>query len=151
SHTNYAGANRNFPRLRRTLNLEIWGRDMKSNIAWRRHLLTGAALIALGAPAYAQSIDTTTSWNGTSFISSRGIPNTATYGQTIPATNSQNHLTSFTFNLAQQSGTPPNYQAFVYQWDSATNRIVGPALFTSGPLVAPTTATANTYVPVTIN
>src|SRR5262249_24455430 len=118
----------------------------------RSVLLGGAAVMALGsAPALAQNIDTISSWNGTSFISSWGIPNTPTYGQTITANGVQNKLTSFTFELAQQAGTPPNYQAFVYQWDAANQRITGSALFTSAPLVAPTTANANTYVPVKVN
>src|SRR5262249_26126590 len=110
-----------------------------------------AAFLALGVPASAQSINTIPNWNGTSFISSWGIPNTATYGQTITATAAQNQLTGFTFELAQQSGTPPNYQAFVYQWDSVNQPIVGPALFTSAPSVAPTTANANTYAAVSFN
>src|SRR5262249_14373756 len=96
-------------------------------------------------------IDTIAQWNGTSFISSWGVTNTATYGQTITATNLNSKLNSFTFELSQTSGTPPNYQAFVYQWDPVNRHIVGPPLFTSAPLVAPTTANANTYTPVTIN
>jgi outer membrane autotransporter protein len=88
--------------------------------------------------ALAQNIDTTPQWNGTTFISSWGMPNTATYGQTITPTGlGQSRLTGFTFELFQQSGTPPQYQAFVFQWDATNNRITGPALFTSGILTAP--------------
>jgi uncharacterized protein with beta-barrel porin domain len=118
----------------------------------RARLMAGVSLAAvgLGSPAVAQNIDTISQWNGTSFISSWGATNTATYGQTITATNLQSKLTSFTFELTQ-SGPPPNYQAFVYQWDPTNRHITGPALFTSGPLVAPTTPNINTYVPVTIN
>lgn len=117
----------------------------------RACLMAGVSLatIAFGSSAMAQTIDTVSSWNGTTFISQWGVPNTATYGQTITGTNLNSKLNSFTFQLAQEAGTPPNYQAFVYQWDSANRRITGPALFTSAPSVAPTTANANTYAPVT--
>ena len=114
----------------------------------RQQLLCGAALLALSVPASAQAIDTIPLWNGTSFISSWGVTNTATYGQTFTATASQTRLSSFTFELSQQSGTAPQYQAFVYRFDSATNRIVGPALYTSGVVTAPTGAA---FTPVTFN
>jgi len=65
-------------------------------------LLGGVAFLALSVPASAQIIDTTPQWNGTSFISSWGIPNTATYGQTITPTAGQTRLSSFTFQLNQQ-------------------------------------------------
>jgi uncharacterized protein with beta-barrel porin domain len=114
----------------------------------RTQLLAGVALLALSAPASAQIIDTHPQWNGTTFISSWGPPNTATYGQTITPTASQVRLNAFTFNLSQQSGTPPQYQAFVYEFNPTTQRIVGPALYTSGVLTAPAGAA---FTPVTIN
>ena len=119
----------------------------------RALLMAGVSLAttAFGSSAMAQNIDTVPSWNGTSFISNWGVTNTATYGQTITATNLNSKLNSFTFELAQESGTPPNYQAFVYQWDPVNRRIVGPALFTSVASVAPTTPNPNTYAPVTFN
>jgi uncharacterized protein with beta-barrel porin domain len=115
-----------------------------------RALLQGAALAAffVGTPAGAQVIDTTGSWNGSTFISSWGVPNTATYGQTITATAAQGRLFDFTFYLAQQSGTPPQYQAFVYQWDAASSRITGPALYSSAVMTAPG---GTSYAPVTFN
>src|SRR5215470_9122970 len=120
---------------------------MKSLANKKTWLLGGAAFLALSVPASAQNINTIPNWNGTSFISSWGSTNTATYGQTITATAGMNKLTSFTFELAQQAGTPPNYQAFVYAWDGT--KITGPALFAGPGSVAPTTANATTYVPVT--
>jgi hypothetical protein len=65
------------------------------------------AFLALGTSANAQNIDTLSQWNGTTFISSWGVPNTATYGQTFTPTNNQTRLSGFTFELAQQSGTAP--------------------------------------------
>jgi hypothetical protein len=113
----------------------------------RQQLLCGAALLALSVPANAQSIDTTPQWDGTNFISSWGVPNTATYGQTFTPTANQTRLGGFTMELAQFAGaTQPQYQAFVYQF--ANNRITGPALFTSGVFTAPSGAA---FTPVTIN
>jgi uncharacterized protein with beta-barrel porin domain len=114
----------------------------------RQHLLCGATLLALSVPAMADNIDTTPQWNGSSFISSWGVTNTATYGQTITPTTGQRILTGFTFELAQTPGTAPQFQAFVYQWDSVNNRIVGTALFSSAVFTAPA---ATTFTPVTIN
>jgi uncharacterized protein with beta-barrel porin domain len=116
----------------------------------RTQLLCGAALLALGVPASAQNIDTTTSWNGTTSINPWGVTAAATptYGETITATAGQSRLTGFTFELSQQSGTAPQYQAYVYRYNSATNLITGPALFTSGVFTAPSGAA---YTAVTIS
>lgn len=89
------------------------------------------ATILLSAPAGAQNIDTTPFWNGTTFISSFGRPNTATYGQTITADSSSRRLTSFTFNVSRQSGADIPFQAYVYAWDSVNRRATGSALFES--------------------
>ena len=97
-------------------------------------LLGGVAFLALSVSASAQIIDTMPQWDGIQFISSWGVPNTATYGQTITATATQTRLSSFTFQLNQTSGTAPQYQAFVYQWDATNQRITGPALFGSSVL-----------------
>ena len=95
------------------------------------HRLAGVALAAaaMTSSAVAQSIDTTGQWNGVTSIDPWGVPPgvTPTYGETITATSTQDRLTSFTFELARESGTAPQYQAFVYQFNTATNTIVGPA------------------------
>jgi hypothetical protein len=54
--------------------------------------LSFALLLLFGSTGQIQAlttIDTTPYWNGTSFISVFGYPNTATYGQvvTVPSTN----------------------------------------------------------------
>lgn len=82
-------------------------------------------------------IDTTPAWNGTASIAAWGVPNTATYGQTFTATDQQRRLLGFTFYLQNFSGTAPKYQAAVYEWNNATSRITGPALFTSAVMTAP--------------
>ena len=114
----------------------------------RRQLLCGAALLAMAVPASAQSINTMPQWDGTNSVSSWGVTDTATYGQTITPTTGQRILTSFTFDLARTSGTAPQYQAYVYQWDSVNNRIMGTALYASGLMTAPS---ATTFTAVTIN
>jgi outer membrane autotransporter protein len=113
-------------------------------------MLGGAALLALGVPASAQNIDTTAAWNGTSSIDPWGVTAAATptYGETITATTGQTRLTGFTFELARESGTAPQFQAFVYQFNTATNLIVGPALYTSGFMTAPA---GTGFAAVTIN
>jgi outer membrane autotransporter protein len=115
----------------------------------RRYWLCGATLMALSAPASAQTIDTTKSWDGANSFLSWGAPNTATYGQTITATAGQTQLRGFTFELAQLGGgTPPQFQAYVYQWNSITSRTTGSAVFASAVLTAPGTAT---FTAVNIN
>ena len=99
----------------------------------RQQLLCGAALLALSVPASAQTIDTIPQWNGTSFISSWGVPNTATYGQTFTSTATQTRLNGFTVEIGFGSAAT-QYQAFVYQF--ASNHLVGPALYTSGVFTA---------------
>ncbi|PWK71539.1 autotransporter outer membrane beta-barrel domain-containing protein [Aminobacter sp. AP02] len=108
------------------------------------------ALFSISGVAQAQTyevIDTRPEWNGTSFISSFGVPNTATYGQTITPTSAQTRLHEFTFYLSHTSATAPQTQAFVYEWNPSTNRIVGSALYQSDVFTAPSGAA---YSPVTI-
>src|SRR2546423_7731695 len=105
----------------------------QSRFGWRKYLLGGAALLALSVPASAQNIDTFSQWNGSSFISSYGVPNTATYGQTFTPTGSQTRLNGFTVEVGFASAGIAS-QAFVYQWDSVNSRIIGPALFSSGTI-----------------
>lgn len=109
------------------------------------------ALFSLSGVAHAQTyevIDTRPAWNGTSFISTFGVPNTATYGQTITPTSAQTNLQDFTFYLAQSSGTAPQVQAFVYKWNPTTQRIVGSPLYQSTVFIAPSGAG---YSPVTVS
>jgi hypothetical protein len=132
-------------RVRRSSPTPLWRAMRKIS---RQQLLCGAALLALGVPAMADNIDTTPQWNGSNSISSWGVTDTATYGQTITPTTGQRILTGFTFELARTLGTAPQYQAFVYQWDSVNNRITGTALFSSAVFTAPA---ATTFTAVTIN
>ncbi len=88
-------------------------------------------LLLLGSSGQIQAlttIDTTPYWNGTSFISSFGYPNTATYGQvvTVPST-SDAVLKGFSFYV-----NLPNtctFRGYVYAWDGA--KATGAALYES--------------------
>jgi hypothetical protein len=120
---------------------------MTSSVTRKALWLGGAAFLALGTPAKAQNIDTVSQWNGTSFISSYGVTNTATYGQTFTPTSGQTRLSGFTFQLGFASN-PIASQAFVYQWDTANSRIIGPALFSSGTI---NLAAGSGYTPITVN
>src|SRR5262245_6406042 len=112
---------------------------MKSLASCKTMLLGGAAFLALSLPAGAQTIDTFPQWNGSTFISSWGITNTATYGQTFTPNGAQTTLSGFTI-AAGFGGAAVPYQAYVYAWDSVNNRITGAALYTSA--VGTTTAGA---------
>lgn len=79
-----------------------------------------------------------------------GVPDTATYGQTVTVpTNGDTELNSFTFNLGPTfSGAGPiNYTADVYAWNPVTNMAVGPAVYTSS---TQTYTPGAGFVPVTV-
>ncbi|HEX7791440.1 MAG TPA: autotransporter outer membrane beta-barrel domain-containing protein [Afipia sp.] len=122
---------------------------LRDRFGLRRAMLGTALLAVIGAPAFAQSIDTRPSWDGTQEIGLRGTSGTTAFGQSITAGSSPSRLLSFSFEVLQGSGIPQQYQAYVYQWDPVTSRMVGSALFTSGVMTAP--ATAGAFVPMTIN
>lgn len=96
-----------------------------------------AALAAALAtsPVIAQTIDIDTTGSATGQVSPWGVPDTATYGETITPTSIQTNLKSFTFFLTPTSGGPVQYQAYVYQWTGTA--ITGSALFASSILTSP--------------
>ena len=111
-----------------------------------------AALTALGLaavrPAAAQTINTLPAQNST--IGSFGVPNAATYGQTIvsPTTGT---LLDFTFNVSNDFNSSIPADAEVYAWNGTG--ATGPALFQSSPFTINTgsgftlfTATPNVAV-----
>lgn len=89
-------------------------------------------------------IDTTSSWDGSSFIASFG--GTATYGQTFTV-GADNVLDSFAFFLRDmEDGNPSKFIAHVMQWNGTAG--AGPILFTSPELA--TTSTPG-FEQVTVN
>ncbi len=97
-------------------------------------IVTNTLAVAVLSPTGASvllppSIDTTPYWNGSQFISSFGMTNTATYGQTISVTESA-ELKQFSFYM--QAKTTTIFRGFVYEWDGV--KATGTPLFESAPL-----------------
>lgn len=135
---------------RRALVGTLYVIGLRDRFGLRRAMLGTALLAVIGAPAFAQSIDTRPSWNGTQALSFWGSGGGQTaFGQSITAGSAPSRLSSFSFEVIQYSGAPQQYQAYVYQWDPVMSRMVGSALFTSGVMTAP--ATAGAFAPMTIS
>lgn len=105
-------------------------------------IATAALALTAGTSMAYTLIDTNPSWNGTTFISSFGNPNTATYGQTVTVPAGEGFLASFSFQINDQGNVLP-FQAAVYAWDAVNSRATGPALYLSAPV---STTGANAYV-----
>jgi hypothetical protein len=75
------------------------------------------------------SYDNTGSWNGSTYVSSWGLPNTQTFGETLAAPFlSRVSLDDFTFYLEQTSSLSPiSFAAVIYAWSG--DRATGSALF----------------------
>ncbi len=102
-----------------------------------------------GSLMAAANIDTLPAWNGTTFISSFGIPNTATYGQTIVVAPGTGLLLSFAFEMTCDAAVV--IRGEVYAWDGTTTRATGPSLFESTPIPIAAAVNNTTYQLVTIN
>ena len=103
-----------------------------------RYLLSTCVLCLTALPSAAQDhVNTMPSWNGTSFISSFGVPNTATYGQVITVPAASTPITGFEFQINCTSGSGVTFRGLIYAWDGS--KATGIALFTSGPQTLSTT------------
>lgn len=115
--------------------------------------ITGLILAALfsGSASATTMIDTTLSWNGSSFVSLFGESNTATYGQTFVAP-TDNVLDSFTFYLndgSHETSIPNRFRAYVGQWDGLKTSSI---LFESSINLATTNnGGAGGFEPITVN
>jgi hypothetical protein len=87
------------------------------------------SILFASASLFAQqpSINTFPNWNGSSFISSFGVVNTATYGQTINVS-ATTPLNSFSFQISCNAAV--NFRGHVYAWNGTM--ATGPSLFDSG-------------------
>lgn len=76
---------------------------------------------------------------------------TSIYGQTIKLTDRQyNKLDNFTFYLGTTPNSSPiSFDAYIYKWDSTSNKIVGNAVFEQKNLLATTNNT--NFTPITVN
>jgi len=73
--------------------------------------------------------NTIPAWDGSQFISSFGVPNTATYGQTITVWDGADPMTGFTFEI--KCNNTVTLRGSVYAWDGL--KATGSSLFTSDP------------------
>jgi hypothetical protein len=80
--------------------------------------------------------DTTPSWDGSTFVSPFGNPNTSTYGETFIAP-TDNVLQSYTFFMESSPGTVASMKGYVFAWSGSLfggngpQGAVGPALYAS--------------------
>jgi hypothetical protein len=93
-------------------------------------LITAVSMLAQA------NVNTIPGWNGTDYISSFGVVNTATYGQTITITSTAT-LNSFAFEIGN-CGASVTMRASIYAW-SGTNA-TGTALYQSAPVTIPNSA-----------
>lgn len=91
-----------------------------------RHLWVLAAFSLVVLPMKSQSLNTITAWDGSQSISSFGVTNTATYGQTITVA-SPTTLNSFAFEIGHCSASV-TFRGEVYAWSDANSRATGAAL-----------------------
>src|ERR1700728_3567456 len=113
-------------------------RSRKGRMIVMRSIFATLALGFLLLPGLAQAdtiIDTSGSWNGSSFAFPWGGSETATYGQTFTVSDSNTFLNSFSFTLAVTTGSPIQYEAVVAQWNGS--QAVGAPLYTSSVLALP--------------
>jgi hypothetical protein len=101
--------------------------------------------VAFAASAHAQAINTIPGWDGNQYISSFGVTDTATYGETITVAAGATSLNSFSFEIGNCSANV-TFRGSVYAWDGT--KATGPSLFTS-PVM--TVNSGSTYQLVTFN
>jgi hypothetical protein len=79
-------------------------------------------------------IDTTLGWDGSSAVAPFGLPDTATYGQTITVPLTDTSLTSFSFEMNQPASDI--FKGYVFAWDglkaSGSSLYTSPVMSTSG-------------------
>lgn len=99
--------------------------------------LIGMALSLTAAPALAQtlSVNTIPSWNGVNAIGPYGVPNTATYGQTITVAAGSGPLTQFQFEIGTCTTNGVTVRGQIFAWN--VDRVTGPSLFKSAPVAVP--------------
>lgn len=108
---------------------------MSTGWSLRSGLFKGAVfsvllLVIFAASARAQAVNTISGWDGTTSISSFGVVNTATYGETLTVAAGAGPLTSFSFEIGS-CGADVTLRGSVYAWDGT--KATGPSLFVSSP------------------
>ena len=75
-------------------------------------------LLSTGSLFAQSDVNTIPSWNGSSYISSFGVVNTATYGQTITVGENAGSLNSFAFQIGNCNANV-SFRASIYAWDGS--------------------------------
>src|SRR6478609_9177673 len=96
----------------------------------------GLAILALGTVSASAgvagakpTINTYKTWDGSTFVSSFGCPDTTTYGQVITVPSGKTKLNKFTFSWKNLSTGSMKVRGEVYAWDGA--KATGSALYQS--------------------
>jgi hypothetical protein len=89
---------------------------------------TALLLLIAGSLMSQGPINTIPSWDGIAFYSPFGVPNTATYGQTISVAPGTAVLSSFGFEIGNCTANV-SFRGEVYAWDGT--KATGPSLFES--------------------
>ena len=110
----------------------------RSGAHWKSAVLLFCLMMGIAATAQAQNgIDTIGSWNGSSFISSFGVTDTATYGQVISVPSGASPMTSFSFEIGN-CGNNVTMRGEVYAWNGTM--ATGSALYESAPFTLTSSA-----------
>jgi hypothetical protein len=97
--------------------------------------LAAALLLLLAASALAQpSPNTIPAWNGVTTIQPFGVPDTATYGQTVTVSAGMGPLKGFAFEIGSCS-VNVTFRGHVYAWDGS--KATGSSLFDNPVVSAP--------------
>lgn len=111
---------------------------------WARATPLALSFALATSMASAQSIDTVPDWDGIGFISSFGVPNTATYGQTITAPATPAMLRAFDVRINPQGAEIP-FKFYVYEWDPTSDRATGGQLYASSVQTTEAVSQFQTY------
>jgi hypothetical protein len=87
-------------------------------------------------------INTIPVWDGSQYISSFGVVNTATYGQTITVAGSSMHMQSFAVEIGY-CGASVTFRGEVYAWDGS--KATGASLFEGSVQTIPNTSSYQLY------
>src|SRR6202008_2048666 len=116
--------------MKRMLGRSRHAGGLRGGVAALVLLVFALCSLAFASGAQAETIETVPEWNGSEFVQPFGSPETETYGQTVTAPTSGTTLDSFTFYMEEPTGLL--FRGFVYAWDEATHRAIGPKLYESG-------------------
>jgi len=95
-------------------------------------------MLLIAGALLSQTVDTVPAWDGSSAVASFGVPDTATYGQTLTVLGGAKSLTSFAFEIGNCSASV-TFRGKVYAWDGA--QATGSSLFDGAATSLPSGST----------